>query len=693
VSSALSQPHAEAPPPEPSVLEIDHLTVDFPISGGLIRAVDDLSVALERSQRLAVVGESGSGKSTLALAVLGLLEPPGRVSSGSIVSAGTDLVTASERELLDMRGRRISMVFQDALGSLNPVMTIGKQICEAIRLHNDVSPSQAVDSAVALLGEVGVAAPRQRLGQYPHEFSGGMRQRVMIAMALSSNPALLIADEPTTALDVTTQASVLDLLFRLSEDRRMSVMLITHDLGIVAGFAQDVLVMYAGAPVEYGSVDEIFERPGHPYTRALIAAVPRITDTRAARLASIPGSLPPVGAPLQGCRFQPRCTLSHGRQICVDVRPSFDIADPTARVACHFASEARAAEGLAGPAAPLHAGAPGEGELLAVSALAKSYASRGSGRARRGRLQAVDGVSFAIRSRESLGLVGESGSGKSTIARLLLGLTAADAGAITFEGAPLKLRHRQLRGEHRGRIQMVFQDPGDSLNPMMTVEQIVAEPLMLLEHKRARAFGGRVSELLELVGLAPEHRERSPGQLSGGQRQRVAIARALATNPALVICDEAVSSLDVSVRAQILNLLGDLQGRLDLSLLYISHDLSVVRQVCDRVVVMYAGRFVEMAETDAIFSAPQHPYTVALLSAVPVPAPAEERARTRIRLEGDPPDLTRRQEGCIFASRCWKAAEICATEDPRLSEKRTDHLSACHFPENVSPQARSAAAP
>ncbi len=264
------------------MLEIERLTVDFPISDGFVRAVDDLSLSIRRGQRIAVVGESGSGKSTLALAVLGLLEEPARISSGSIVSGGIDLVTASDRQLRDMRGRRISMVFQDALGSLNPVMTIGKQICEAIMLHNDVSTETAVDGAVDLLGEVGVPAPRQRLGQYPHEFSGGMRQRVMIAMALSSNPALLIADEPTTALDVTTQASVLDLLLRLSEERRLSVMLITHDLGIVAGFAQEVLVMYAGAPVEYGPVDEIFERPGHPYTRALIAAVPRITDARSA---------------------------------------------------------------------------------------------------------------------------------------------------------------------------------------------------------------------------------------------------------------------------------------------------------------------------------------------------------------------------------------------------------------------------
>jgi oligopeptide/dipeptide ABC transporter ATP-binding protein len=308
------------------------------------------------------------------------------------------------------------------------------------------------------------------------------------------------------------------------------------------------------------------------------------------------------------------------------------------------------------------------------------------------RLRAVDGVSLAIRSGESLGLVGESGSGKSTIARLLLGLIPRDAGTIQFEGEPLQVSRRQLQGAHRGRIQMIFQDPGDSLNPMMTVEQIVAEPLTLLEHRRTRSFAGRVGELLDLVGMAPEHRQRRPVQLSGGQRQRVAIARALSTNPALVVCDEPVSSLDVSVRAQILNLLMDLQRRLDLSLLFISHDLSVVRQVCDRVAVMYAGRFVEVADADSIFTAPQHPYTIALLSAVPIPDPAEERRRVRIRLEGDPPDTTQRQKGCIFRSRCWKAAELCAVESPPLVPRGPSQSSACHFPENVSTAADGTAA-
>jgi len=375
--------------------------------------------------------------------------------------------------------------------------------------------------------------------------------------------------------------------------------------------------------------------------------------------------------------------VSQGRAECATIRPAFDIADPSARAACHFEDEARAlaaAQAELPPAVEPPVSEAERGVLLAVDGLVKTYASRGGGRFAKRRLRAVDTVSFAIRAGESLGLVGESGSGKSTVARALLGLAERDAGAVTFEGEPLNVR----RGPHRGRLQMVFQDPGDSLNPLMSVEQIVAEPLTLLEHKQTRRYGARVTELLDLVGLAPEHRTRRPVQLSGGQRQRVAIARALSTDPALVVCDEAVSSLDVSVRAQILNLLMDLQRRLGLSYLFISHDLSVVRHVCDRVAVMYGGRFVEVADADRIFTAPQHPYTIALLSAVPVPDPGEERRRSRIHLVGELPDLTQPMEGCIFRSRCWKPPELAATVEPPLVERVPGHLSACHEPENVA---------
>ncbi len=669
--------------PDRTVLSISDLVVDFPLGQRTVRAVDRLSLTIRQGQRLGVVGESGSGKSTVAMAVLGLLEPPGRISGGSIKLGDLELSNAEDDVLRRVRGGRISMVFQDALGSLNPVKTIGYQLIEAIRLHTEARKAEAVDRAVELLAEVGVQTPRRRLEQYPHEFSGGMRQRVMIAMALASDPELLIADEPTTALDVTTQASVIDLLRRLADERRMAVMLITHDLGIVAGFAQDVLVMYAGAPVEYGAVDDVFERAGHPYTQALIAAVPRLGDARATTLPSIPGLLPRADSIPPGCRFAPRCRLA-GREICVTQRPAFDLTDPAALVACHFADESAATAGVL-LKEEISLGEPSVGDtLLVVADLAKDYRARGSTGSRKRWLRAVEGVSFEIRRGESLGLVGESGSGKSTVARLLLGLTERTRGEVTFDGRPLEARRGGIAADQRGRVQMVFQDPGDSLNPLMTVDQIVAEPLVLLNRRESRRNRARVPELLELVGLEADFGKRRPLQLSGGQRQRVAIARALATDPALIVCDEAVSSLDVSVRAQILNLLMDLQRRLGLSYLFISHDLSTVRHVCDRVAVMYGGQFVEVADADEIFAAPQHPYTIALLSAVPIPDPVLERARRRIRLDGELPDLTSPVPGCIFASRCWKAEDRCALERPALTARgSTAHRSACHFPENV----------
>jgi peptide/nickel transport system ATP-binding protein len=685
VSQDATADRVETPPtvgPD-TILTVGDLVVDFPLEHRVVRAVDGLSFTIRPGQRLGVVGESGSGKSTVAMAILGLLEAPGRIRDGSIRLGELELAGADDDVLRTVRGGRIAMIFQDALGSLNPVKTIGYQLVEAIRLHTDATKSGAVDRAVELLAEVGVQTPRDRLDQYPHEFSGGMRQRVMIAMALASDPELLIADEPTTALDVTTQAGVIDLLHRLSDERQMAVMLITHDLGVIASFAEDVLVMYAGAPVEYGPVDDVFERAGHPYTQALIAAVPQIGDERAEALPSIPGVLPPADAIPPGCRFAPRCRLSEGREICRSERPAFDMSDLDARVACHFTDEARATAGVL-HRQEMSLGAPAiEGDLLHVDDLAKDYRVRGVSGSRKRWLRAVEGVSFDIRSGESLGLVGESGSGKSTVARLLLGLTPRTRGGVTFEGRPLEASKGGLAKEQRGRVQMVFQDPGDSLDPLMTIEQIVAEPLLLLDRREARKHRGRVPELLELVGLETDFGKRRPLQLSGGQRQRVAIARALATDPALIVCDEAVSSLDVSVRAQILNLLMDLQRRLGLSYLFISHDLSTLRHVCDRVAVMYGGQFVEVAEADEIFRAPQHPYTVALLSAVPIPNPALERERRRIRLQGELPDLTQPVPGCIFATRCFKAQEVCAAERPPLSERgREAHVTACHFPEN-----------
>jgi peptide/nickel transport system ATP-binding protein len=669
------------------VLSVRDLVVQFPQEHHVVTAVDGVSFDIKKGQRLGVVGESGSGKSTLALSVLGLLEPPAYVARGQIMLGTTDLLHASPAELRMVRGRRISMIFQDALGSLNPVMTVGRQLRESVELHLGATRTQSTSRAIDLLREVGISQPEARIHQYPHEFSGGMRQRVMIAIALAADPALLVADEPTTALDVTTQAEIVELLLRLSEERGLATMLITHDLGLVAGFAHDVLVMYAGAPVEYAAVDAIYQQPRHPYTRNLIAAAPQITRHRQRRLATIPGGLPDPGVLLTGCRYQPRCYLSHDREACRQLRPAFDPSVPAARAACHFSNEVMQevlqTEGATTSATAMAhdtVGTAEAAEVLRVEGLVKTYTSRQGLWRRRNALRAVDTVSLAIRRGESFGLVGESGSGKTTLARLILGLSEPDAGLIIFEGSPTSARGRRLHRERRGRMQVVFQDPADSLNPLMTVEQIIAEPLLLQGRRGRPTAAGRVTELLQLVGLGSGYAQRSSVALSGGQRQRVAIARALATNPALIICDEPVSSLDVSVRAQILNLLDDVRTQLGIAYLFVSHDLAVVRHICDRVAVMYSGKIVELAEADDLFRAPQHPYTIALMSAVPLSDPVAERRRARTRLVGS---AVRPDTGCPLAPRCWKAQDICTAHTPQLLEHAPGHWAACHFPQHA----------
>lgn len=669
---------------EAPTLAIQGLLVEFRTNNGSVRAVDGVSLEVRSGRRVVIVGESGSGKSTLALASIGLIDSPGRIVAGDIRCGAIDMRTASVAELRGVRGGFAAMIFQDALGSLNPVMTIGAQLFEAIALHRGLRGRAAQTEAVAALREVGVPMPEARLKQYPHEFSGGMRQRVMIAMALVCHPKLLIADEPTTSLDVTTQAGIMELLTRLAADHEMSVLLITHDLGLVAGFADEVLVMYGGAVVEVGTVEEIFYEPKHPYTRRLLSAVPRLTDPRNSYLRTIPGIPPRMFGEPRGCRFEPRCPIGHGRSLCQSEQPILDVPDRTRRVACHFPDEQdeEVADVIA-LEAPRLASQP----LLKVEGLIKDYHVRRGGVGGKKTLRAVNGVSFEIAEGEVLGLVGESGSGKSTVARLILGLAGEASGRVVFRGHELKMLSRRHRALRRGQIQMVFQDPNDSLNPKLTIERIITEPLILQSRESRQATSARVRELLELVGLGPDYLSRRPSGLSGGQKQRVAIARALATNPRLVICDEAVSSLDVSIRGQVLNLLMRLRHQLGLSYLFISHDLSVVRHICDRVAVMYAGSLVEVAETDRLFAAPQHPYTISLLSAVPVPDPRVANIRRRIRLQGDPPDLTESIHGCVFRERCFKAQAVCEREDPALVEHTHGRLSACHFPEQPAPPA------
>ncbi len=670
------------------VLQARDLCIEYPLADKTIVAVDGVSLDVSSGQRIGIVGESGSGKSTLGLAMIGLLEAPGRIARGELRVDGVDITSADSAQLRALRQHSVGMVFQDALGCLNPVLTIGRQLRECFRGHEDISRSTATGQAEAILAEVGIPNPAARMRQYPHELSGGMRQRVMIAMALAGNPRILIADEPTTALDVTTQALVVELLAELSDVRKMAVLLITHDLGVVAGFAHEVLVMYGGTPMEFGSVDDVYRGGRHPYTDRLLASIPRLDAARSSRLTTIPGAL--LGeADGTGCAFEPRCFVGHGRQLCQAERPAFELAPAGSGISCHFTDEVEAQStaslepgrrpGDFGEASPQR-----EAPVLELSGLKKAFrlGSRTRGGVRL--LRAVEQVDLSIRAGESLGLVGESGSGKSTVARILVGLTDADGGTATFEARPLSVRGRRARGQI-GRIQMVFQDPGDSLDPLQTVSEIVAEPLRI--QGASAGVRERVLELMELVGLTVDQAQRRPVALSGGQRQRVAIARALATNPAILVCDEAVSSLDASIRAQILNLLLDLRESLGLSYLFISHDLSVVRHVCDRVAVMYAGHIVEIADADDLFSKPHHPYTVALLSAVPVPDPVVERSRVRMLLAGDTPDLTKPLEGCPFASRCWKAEAVCTALSPELVRVEPTHWFACHFPENVAADA------
>ncbi|HVY77316.1 MAG TPA: ABC transporter ATP-binding protein [Solirubrobacterales bacterium] len=541
-----------------ALLTVRDLRVAFATQSGRVRAVDGVSFELAPGEVLAIVGESGSGKSVTAQTVLGLTSSANAEIGGSIELDGQELLGASERELQRVRGDRVGMVFQDPMTSLNPVYRVGAQIVEAIRAHRgEVDRAAARERAVELLGSVGIPDPERRVDSYPHEFSGGMRQRAMIAMALALDPEVLIADEPTTALDVTVQAQILALLGRLNRERGLATILITHDLGVVAEVADRVLVMHEGKIVERGELERIFYSPSDPYTRRLLDAVVRL-DTA-----------PPL---------RPRR----------ESEPLLEVAG----LVKHF---------------PLRRGLLFEREV--------------------DRVRAVDGVSFSLRQGETLGLVGESGSGKSTLARTILGLLAPSAGSVRFEGREIAgLSRRQMRPLRR-QMQMIFQDPYASLNPRKRVGQIVGEPLRRQGEARGAELRRAVEELLERVGLSAEHYDRFPHEFSGGQRQRIGIARALALRPKLIVADEPVSALDVSIRAQILDLLSELQDEFGLTYVFVAHDIGVVRHVSDRIAVMHQGKIVEEGPADVVCERPRDPYTRRLLAAVPIPDPREARAR------------------------------------------------------------------
>jgi peptide/nickel transport system ATP-binding protein len=681
-----------------ALLEVRDLSVSFASEAGVVSAVRSVSYRVRRGEVLGIVGESGSGKSVSSLAVMGLL-PAQATVSGSVRFNGEELLGRSDRELSAIRGRKISMVFQDPLSALTPVYTVGDQLAEAIVVHQDISREAAWRRAIELLALVGIPNPEQRATAFPHEFSGGMRQRVMIAMAMANNPDVIIADEPTTALDVTIQAQILDVLQTARRATGASLILITHDLGVIAGVADRVAVMYAGKLVEIGAVDDVFYRPRMPYTLGLLGSLPRLDAEERRPLTPIEGQPPSLVALPPGCPFVPRCPLRIAK--CVEVEPTLDALASSGAghsASCHRSGEIEArsltsADVFAVASVPASDTPEPRGQratMLAVHELVKEYAlTKGAVLRRRvGTVHAVSGVTFDLRAGETLALVGESGCGKTTTIMEILNLVKPMAGTIAVLGHDTGQLSPAERFAIRRDLQVVFQDPLASLDPRLPIGDILAEPLAT-HGASPEACARRARELLELVGLRPEHVNRYPAQFSGGQRQRIGIARALALEPKLLVLDEPVSALDVSIRAGVINLLERLKVELDLSYLFVAHDLSVVRHLADRVAVMYLGRIVEIGEVAEVFHRPAHPYTQALLSAIPLPDPRVERQRRRIVLNGDPPSPADPPSGCRFRTRCPKyARELddeqrrrCVAEVPQLAVRTggDDHLDACHY--------------
>jgi peptide/nickel transport system ATP-binding protein len=664
------------------LLSVEDLHVHFVTSRGVVRAVEGVSYQVRRGEVLAIVGESGCGKSVSSLAIMRLLaKPAGRVVHGKIMFEGVNLLELDDEQMRERRGRDISMIFQEPMTSLNPVLPIGLQIMEPLFIHLKMTEEQARARAVELLGLVGITDPERRLDQYPHQFSGGMRQRVMIAIGLACNPKLIIADEPTTALDVTIQAQILELMKELSRKLNIALVIITHNLGVVARYADRVNVMYAARVVEQGTADDVFLRPRHPYAMGLMRSVPRLDRPRGAKLETIEGLPPNLLDPPKGCRFAARCQFKIDK--CAE-DPGLVEIEPGHFSAC-FRSNELASGAIGGEIVVLAVGGKREGrageKLLAVKGLKKFFEvtrKTGTFSSAKSEVRAVNDVSFDISPGETLGLVGESGCGKTTVGRVILRLETPTAGEIWFKGQDIaKLGSAELRPIRR-KIQVIFQDPYSSLNPRMTIGQIIAEPLLVYKIvPDAAAAKKRVAELLEGVGLFAYMAERYPHEMSGGQRQRVGIARALAMEPECIVCDEPVSALDVSIQGQIINLLENLQKKLGLTYLFIAHDLAVVRHISDRVAVMYLGRMMEFADGDALYAEPLHPYTQALLDAAPIPDPLIERARAPRTLGGEIPSPLRPPTGCVFHTRCPLADDGCKATIPEVREVKPGHFVAC----------------
>jgi peptide/nickel transport system ATP-binding protein len=658
-----------------SLLSVNNLSVKFTSRNSVVTAVDDFSLTIGAGECVGLVGESGCGKTTTGLSVMRLLPGNGRIAAGNVVLNGVDLATLSEREMQKQRGSSVALIPQDPMSSLNPTTKIGRQIGEGLRIHKGASDEEARKRALEVLEMVEMPNPAERLDQYPFELSGGLRQRVIIAMGLVCEPKLLIADEPTTALDVTIQAQILDILDNLRNELGMAMLLITHDMGVIAGRADRVVVMYGGKKAEEGPTIELFHSMRHPYTQALLASVPNLENTSKHELASIPGMPPNLAKEIVGCRFAPRCAYATDQ--CRIDDPPFVVDDQRGAACFHPRTGPLPIGPRTIPTLKAAASGSTKNELVRVSALVKEFPIKGGLIShKQGAIHAVSNVSFTVTEGETFGLVGESGCGKTTIGRMMVGLEPLTAGEIYFDGRLVSAKgHRPSRADRRER-QMMFQDPYSSLDPRMKVAQILGEPLMVQRQGSKAEQRERVSELLLSVGLDRMAADRYPHEFSGGQRQRIGLARALALNPRLIVAD----ALDVSIQAQILNLMKELQREHNLSYVMVSHDLAVVYYMADTIAVMYLGKIVEIGDAESVFRSPAHPYTRGLLDVVPVPDPEEARRRRGRQVIGELPSSVNPPSGCRFRTRCPKAQDICVNEEPVFQSFGETQQAACHFP-------------
>ncbi len=682
-STDVNDPAAE------SLLAVSGLVTEISRGDSVLRPVDDITFSIAPGETVGLVGESGSGKTMVANSILRLLPANVRIAAGSVRFAGRDLVQCAPAEMRALRGNEIGMVFQNPMTSLNPRMTIGDQVAESVLRHQRVNKKAARNRAVEVLGMVGLPSPARRYDEYPHRLSGGLRQRVIIAMALACDPALLIADEPTTALDVTIQAEILDLIDKLKSELGMAVLLVTHDMGVIAGRSDRVLVMYAGRIVEQGSTEAVLLGARHRYTEALLNAIPKLDQDPSKRLLSIPGRPPDLNDYGPGCRFSTRC--AHVTDACVASLPVLEAFDRGHEAACvHPAEQApenRTAASQRGPVTPTPAlggdAVARPDPVLQLANVSKSYRLRTSGGLRRGKdeLRAVHDVTLDLWPGETLGIVGESGSGKSTLARMIVGLEQPTTGEVTFRGTQLtEVSARKRRRLRRG-LQLMFQDNYSALDPRMRVGTIVAEPMVIQGDGDRSTRRERARSILTEVGLRPDAGLAYPHEFSGGQRQRINLARALVLRPSVIVADEPVSALDVSVRSQVLNMMKDLQRDTDLAYIVISHDLAVVRYLADRIGVMFKGKLVEIGDRESTYERPAHPYTVRLLNAVPSldarPQPSTERINAVVDSALSP------GKGCPFAQQCPRVQEICVSVEPMLAPSGAGQKVACHFPVNA----------